>query len=237
MAVASDLEGTLTTGEPWRGLGRYLLEHGGGLRYRSLCLAHAPAAVMARLGVVDSRSFASRWVADLLSLFRGMTVAEFAAVAAWVVDRELWPRRREEVIASLRVHQAAGERIVLVSGTYQPVLEAFAARMVAELPLPGGEGVGIDAIGTPLELRDGLLTGRLVTPLNVADTKAQRLHDTLARERLYAAYGDTEADIPMLLLGDRPVAVYPDDGLRRTARELGWTILEPEAAVTWRFVS
>lgn len=219
MAVASDLEGTLTNGRTWKALGRYLSEHGHAFRYRQFFGGRLPRALLTRVGVRDRNEFQSDWLQGLLTLFEGMTRTEFDAVAHWVVEHELWPRRREDVIASLRVHQAAGERLVLVSATFQPILEAFAERL--------GNGGFIEAIGTAVEWNGGRLTGRVQGPMNVGDTKALRLHDMLERERLYAAYGDTETDIPMLMLGDKPVAVYPDERLRRTARELGWTILEP----------
>ena len=65
--------------------------------------------------------------------------------------------------------------------------------------------------------------------VRVGEVKALRLHERLGAARLYAAYGDTEADIPMLMLSDRPIAVYPDRALRSTARALGWTVLEPRS--------
>ena len=42
-------------------------------------------------------------------------------------------------------YRAAGYRLVLASGTYQPVLDAFARR------------IGAVGLGTPLEVRDGLV--------------------------------------------------------------------------------
>ena len=41
-----------------------------------------------------------------------------------------------------------------------------------------------------------------------------------------AAFGDTGADIPLLSLATRSVAVYPDTDLRREAVARGWEILE-----------
>ncbi len=222
MAVASDLEGTLTTGESWRALGAYLSAHGAGLRYRAAFARRLPDGAAARLGLRSTDGFRERWLIDLLGLFRGATREAFREVAAWVVDEELWPRRRQEVLAALRVHQAAGEPLVVSSGAFQPIVEAFAMRMMRETS-PGP----VSALGSPIEFVSGMLTGCLAGPLNVGDAKARRLHDALGRERLYAAYGDSAADVPMLLTSDRPVAVYPDRVLRRTASQLGWTVFEP----------
>lgn len=214
MFVASDLEGTLTTGETWRGLGRYLRRHGSRGAYAAFFLRRVPGFVMVMLGIRDKRAFKNAWLRDFAALFADMSHEAFAEAARWVVDNELWPKRRKDIIASLKVHQAAGERVVLASGTYQPVLELFAER------------VGALAIGTPLELRDGKLTGKLAGEVNVGDVKAQRLHAFLGQQRLYATYGDTKADISMMMLGDKPIAVYPDKELRSTAEALAWNILE-----------
>lgn len=215
MVVAADLEGTLTTGESWKGLGRYLSRHGQALAYGTFFAKRLPEALAAKFHLTDERAFKNRWMTDLSHFFAGMTEADFAKVAHYVVDTELWPKRREDVMAALKVHQAAGEKLVLVSGTYQPILELFAERM------------GASAVGTPLECVDGKLTGRLAGEVNVGEVKARRLHEALGQERLYATYGDTEADISMMMLGDKPVAVYPDKTLRDTAEALAWNILEP----------
>jgi HAD superfamily hydrolase (TIGR01490 family) len=214
MAVAADLEGTLTTGESWRAVAEYLITHGKRRAYRQFFLKRLPAALWSYTSVKQKRRFATRWMYDLAGFFAGMTDADMAELATWVVEEVLWPNRREEVIAALKVHQATGERLVISSGTYQPILESFARKL------------GARALGTPLEIIDGKLTGKVLGSVNVEQVKAARLHELLGEERLYAAYGNTEADIPMLMLSDRPIAVYPDKLLRSTARTLGWTVFE-----------
>ncbi len=222
MAVAADLEGTLTTGQTWRALGAYLVAHDRGGAYRRTFARNLPAALLARRGRVSMEAFRERWLLELLGLFAGQTVDAFAEVAAWAVEHVLWPERRPEVVAALRVHEAAGERLVLASGAFQPVVEAFARHVERETG-----STALTAIGTPVEVRDGRLAGGFAGPLNVGDAKARRVHEALGRERLYAAYGDSGDDVPMLLLSDRPVAVYPDGVLRRTASDLGWSVFEP----------
>lgn len=130
-----------------------------------------------------------------------------------MVENALWPARREDVLRELRAHQEAGRQVLLVSGTFQPVLEAFAAKL------------GAEALGTPLALADGKLTGRLAAPVNVGATKAARLRAALGGAHLVAAYGDTEADRSMLELADAPVAVYPDEALLALAKVRGWRVL------------
>lgn len=143
-----------------------------------------------------------------------MTEDEFAAVAEWAVEREMWPQRRPEVIAELEGHHRDGKRVILTSGGYTPVVERFAARM----------GFG-EVIATPLEVVDGRITGRVAGPSNTGARKAESLRAALDGNALDAAYGDTLLDGTMLELAATPVAVYPDTGLARMARQRGWRIL------------
>ena len=44
------------------------------------------------------------------------------------------------------------------------------------------------------------------------------------------AYGDTVLDISLLEHAEHPVAVYPDEKLRATAKERGWEIMGESAS-------
>jgi HAD superfamily phosphoserine phosphatase-like hydrolase len=214
MIIAADLEGTLSTGESWRALERYLETHSSKGAYRRFKLGFAPKAMLARVGLADERAFKNRWLSEMIQLFRDQDEAAFREIAEWVVEHELWPQRREDVLKELLARQKAGWLIILASGTYQPILEAFAER------------IGAEALGTELELQGGKLTGKLIGSVNVGRVKAERLLVELDGETVYAAYGDSEADIPMLQLAEEPVAVHPDAALKKIAKERGWRIIE-----------
>lgn len=220
MAVATDLEGTLTTGETWRALAAWLRANGRGGSFRRFYAARFPAALAARLGARDAAAFRRAWMRDLLALFAGRSEAEFALVARWVVEEALWPARREAVVGALRAHAEAGETVWLASGAYQPVLDAFAARLAAALG-----GAGVRALGTPVEVDEGRLTGRVAGPVRVGPAKWAQLAEALGDEPLSVAYGDSEADLPMLRAARTAVAVHPDDALRRVAAAEGWTVV------------
>lgn len=223
--VAADLEGTCTTGETWRGLGRYLAGHGRGRDYRLFLVPRLASLPLVRLGLVDKQAFRNRWVRDLARLLAGEDEHTLGRIAAWVVDHELWPQRRAAVVAELAAATAEGARLALASGTYQPVLEAFAERLAAE--------IGVDrivALGTPLEMRNGRATGRLAAPIGTGPRKARRVQALAAGAPVVAAYGDSEADLPLLEIAGEAVAVVPDPGLARVARVRGWRILPPVEA-------
>ena len=214
--VASDLEGTLTTGESWKGVGYYLKEHDRVWAYRAFFLTRMPAYLAARVGLCDEQKFRDSWMARLAGFLRGMGPVELEYLATWVVDRELWPRRRGVVLDELEEHRRAGRRLVLVAGGYQPIVEAFARR------------IGAEAVGTPLEYSGDRATGRLRGAINTGTTKAGRLTEHVGTARVSIAYGDTIADAHMLRMSKNPVAVVPDDELRAEALENGWRILEED---------
>lgn len=112
--VASDVEGTLSTGAQHRGIGRYLRIRGQGLAYRLLFARYIPRGYAARFGLADVQKFRDLWVHDLAALFRGWTETQLAALGEWVVEHELWPGRRESVLAELAAaEEAPRERIAI----------------------------------------------------------------------------------------------------------------------------
>ncbi len=213
-AAVFDLEGTLTAGETWKGLARYLRTHGRKAAYDRFFALHLPGALLTRAGLFPKRWYQSRWMRHLAGLLAGMDTGAIEAMAAWVVAEELWPRRKEKTLSRLHALKAEGFRIVLASGTYQPVLSAFARKL----------GDGVEALGTPLLIRDGVATGRLAGPISVGRAKAEAVKRRLGGPPAIA-FGDTAADLPLLRLAREAVAVDPDPALAREARRRGWTVL------------
>lgn len=118
MIVAADLEGTLTTGETWKGIG-------------------LPGALLVKAYLLPKPWYRERWMVDLARLFKGWDEAALRRMAEWVVEHELWARRRPSVIAELEAHRRAGATLILASATYQPVIEIFAERCGAVQPDAG----------------------------------------------------------------------------------------------------
>jgi phosphoserine phosphatase len=140
-------------------------------------------------------------------------------MAEWVVEQEMWPLRRQAVIDELAALRRDGARLVLVSGTFQPILDAFARRLDAA------------AVATPLEVRDGLATGRLAGPLNVEQAKVDRVRAWLKVNGADGAgidrmYGDTLGDLHMLEMCRAPVCVCPNPALRRIAQQRDWRVFD-----------
>ena len=218
--VVADLEGTCTAGETWRGVGSWLVANGRRGRYRRFLAPRMAAIPLVRVGLISRQAFRDRWIADLAALLDDLGADELARVAEEVVDGHLWPGRRVAVIAELESAAAAGARVAIATGTYQPVLDAFIARLVA------GPAGPIAGLGTALEVAGGRTTGRLVGRIGTGSRKARRVRSWAGEERLAAAYGDSLADVPLLEMANAPVAVAPDAELRPLAVARGWRILD-----------
>jgi HAD superfamily phosphoserine phosphatase-like hydrolase len=213
MIIASDLEGTISLGETWRGLKAYLEAHGRASDFSQFRIAKLPQFALYRLGLMSKRKFQDAWISGFMTVFAGCSLGEFRDIAAWVVDHEILPKVRAAVLQELETAKAGGARVILASGTYQPVLDVFAARF------------GFEAVGTPLEVRDGKLTGRIVGAVNVGESKLERLRATLSGEVLTRAYGDTPSDIPMLEAAMEAVVASGDAKLENIAKTRGWRII------------
>lgn len=214
-AIAADLEGTLTIGETWKGMAAWMQAHGRAAQYQWFFYRKLLGAAAVRLGLGDKRAFQDRFMEGAAGLLAGLAQAELTAVSEWVVTNELWPKRRLDLLDELLRLRQDGRRLVLCSATFQPILEAFARRM----------GEGVVALGTPLEIEAGIFTGRLRGPVRSGAHKAEYLRKMLRGEALYAAYGDSLHDVPMLELAHNPVAVYPDAKLRQMAVARKWRVI------------
>jgi len=134
-----------------------------------------------------------------------------------------------EALDRLAWHQAHGHRVCVVSGT----LAVLARELMKLLPAP------VDLIATELETATGYIeergdceavwtgeiSGAHMTGLAKARAVWRYAEDhgvDLARSY---AYGDQNADLPMLDAVGHPVAVNPSARLARIARENGWETL------------
>ena len=125
-------------------------------------------------------------------------------------------------------HAALGHRIVLITGAVHPIVAPLPRVLAREAGEPRLAGMRIEAIR--LDEIDGVLTGALLDPPLGGEEKARRIARVAAEEGIDLAasyaYGDSIADLPMLLAVGRPAAVKPDRALRREARRRGWPVLD-----------
>jgi HAD superfamily hydrolase (TIGR01490 family) len=98
---------------------------------------------------------------------------------------------------------------------------------------PIARAYGIEhLVASEAELADGRYTGRIVGVPAFREGKIVRVGEWLARRGSRLAdfdqswfYSDSTNDLPLLEAVTHPVAVDPDDGLRRIAEARGWPIV------------
>ncbi|GJQ35523.1 MAG: haloacid dehalogenase-like hydrolase [Anaerolineales bacterium] len=211
MIVVSDMMGTLTTGSPYLGVVDWVKHNQSSLRANWYKLSVTPSYLLAKRGIIDWQEWGQRLMIDSLGYIRNATPEVIAQVAEWLVEKDLWMKRREDVIARLVAHREAGAKVYIASSVVEPFIEPFARR------------IGAEVIGTPVEIVNGKL--QLVDGLAANEKKIEQVLSRLGVDKVDVAYGDTILDVPMLEKADHPVAVYPDAKLKAIATERGWEIL------------
>lgn len=154
---------------------------------------------------------------EALSIIKGWSVAEMAAIAEEVYDELLAMRIFPGTKALIDEHLAQGHEVWFVTASPVEIGRLVARRL-------GVTG----ALGTVAEQEGGYYTGRLEGEMLHKEHKAvavRRLADEtgLDLERSYA-YGDSLNDAAMLSAVGNPCAINPDRRLRRLARHNGWPI-------------
>lgn len=207
-----DLDRTLIPGSSLSLYGRALVRRG--LVPRRLLARHAATEqVFRRRGIGADRLDAL--VHALLDSAAGVETEPLLAVA-----REMGPVLAAQVPPAARFllehHLQAGDFCVIVSASPQELVEAVTASLRAHR-----------AVGTRLDVRDGVLTGRLDGGFCYGAGKLEALEREIGRLDLTGAtgYADSGSDLPLLERCGTAVAVNPDAQLRRWARAKGWPVL------------
>jgi HAD superfamily hydrolase (TIGR01490 family) len=214
-----DLDGTLYTGHIVLGIARHHRIH----HVKRAALYFYMATHMAlwplwRLGLLPEAVLRELSARHLGWTVRGWTPQEASVAFKWVVGHYVLPLARPEVVRRVGAHQAAGHRVILVSGTLAPLLSEI------------GRQLGIEeAVGTPLMVREGRYTGASELPTcqglgKVSRLKSYLADDSIAWSESYV-YADSYGDLPLLEEVGHPVAVHPDDALAAHAQDRHWEII------------
>lgn len=221
IAALFDLDGTLYTGHIWQDLARH---HWNARRHRRWVAAYlawnmAPFPVY-KLGLLSKTTYFQIWGRTMGWMLRGWSLAEAQTLFEKLAEEQVLPNVRPDMLDRLVWHREQGHLVALVSGTFAALLEVIAHRLGVQ-----------HAIGTPLEMKDGHYTGRILPPLCQDEGKPQRVRTYLAAQEVKVnwkashAYADRDTDIPMLNMVGLPVAVYPDGLLLAHAHAENWPVI------------
>lgn len=167
---------------------------------------------------MDKENFRARAAKLFMILFEGMTKKEIAQFFCDCTS-EIVNHFNQEVIQSIKEKKSQGFHTVICSGANTLLLNEV------------GKHLAIDTIiGTELAFLDDQTYDfdaplMIVTGTNKPKALLQTFkHIEIDWKNSYA-YGDSYYDHDILNLTGNPVAVNPDEGLRKIALEKGWLIL------------
>ena len=150
-------------------------------------------------------------------LMKGWDVELMRRVISEELESRLHPTVFREALERVEMHHRQGQAVYAVSATMIDLVQPIA-------DLLGLEG----ALGTELEIVDGLFTGE-VTKVCHGDGKASRDAEFAAEHGIdlakSSAYSDSISDEHFLRAVGRPYAVNPDAKLRKLAEAEGWGML------------
>lgn len=215
MLVASDLNGTLTTGSPILAVARWVKKNQPGSYPAGFTLGLFTSYMQVKLGLKKIDTWGDVNMRRVLKLISEPTQDVLNQVMDSVVEDELWLKKRMDAVELLKDYHQKGATIILISATYEPAVQKFAARIGSENTF---------GIGTPVELTDSGI--ELAKTLTSREVKLERLRAMIGTQQLDVALGDTFADIPLLENAALSIAVHPDKTLRKKALERGWKILD-----------
>ena len=211
-----DLDHTLLAGDSDYGWGQFMIRHG---LVEPVGYARKNAAFYAayQAGNLDQAAFLSFSLEPLTHFSR----SELDAWHRLFMTESIAPlmTSRSKLLVRERLH--AGDLVAIVTSTNSfitgPVARAYGVEHL---------------IATDPEISDDRYTGRVVGIPAFREGKVARLHEWLKDrgQRLddFAQswfYSDSTNDLPLLEAVSHPVAVDPDDGLRKLAEQRRWPIL------------
>ena len=147
-----------------------------------------------------------------------MTGEELSALHNQFMEEVIQPILLPAANHLLQRHRNRGDRLLVITSTNRFIVEPIChALNIHEL------------LASEPEVIDGRYTGKVSGTPTYQQGKVTRLHQWLdeQNESLTDAYfySDSINDLPLLLEVDNPVAVDPDDALRREAETRNWPII------------
>ncbi len=145
------------------------------------------------------------------------TIIELETLCDEVVEKDLLPAIRREIITEIRMHKEKGNLVVILSSA------------LAEICLPVGKHLGVDdVICSELEVVNQRYTGRTKTGFCFKNEKLRRMNEYLSASNLLqensSYYADSIDDLLALLTVGHAVCVSPDRRLEKAARQHNWVV-------------
>jgi HAD superfamily hydrolase (TIGR01490 family) len=208
-----DLDNTLLRGDSDHAWGRFLIESHvvDGAQYERENERYYQQYQAGTLDIMEFLAFA----------LKPLAAHDHATLDRWhreYMQAKILPMITPAARALVNLHRAHGDTLVIITATNRFV----AAPIAEEFDIP-------HLIATEPEELNGRYTGKVAGTPCYREGKVTRLkswmqeHGQTLQDSWF--YSDSHNDLPLLTVVDHPVAVNPDDILRRQAEKHGWQIL------------
>ncbi len=171
-------------------------------------------------GIEDGDDFAA-FLQMSLDAWKGRTEDELTAIGQRLFKHEIAGRLHWETWELIQAHKRRGHRVVLASSATRFQVEPMAREVEAD-----------HVLCTPIEVKDGIITGRTAGPTLWREGKARAVRALAQEHELDLAecfaYSNGDEDVDFLELAGHPVCIAPESKLARVARDRGWPVLRPD---------
>ncbi|MGY2461693.1 histidinol-phosphatase [Vreelandella sulfidaeris] len=208
-----DLDNTLLSIDSDHAWGEFLLEQGA---VDPIAYREANERFMAdyNAGTLDMAAFLEMALKPLADNTPEQLAAWHQQFMASKIEPNILPKA-EELLAR---HRTKGDTLLIITATNRFITAPIAERL------------GVDhLIAVNPEVNQGRYTGRVSGIPSYREGKVTRLSQWLEQQDISLDgawfYSDSHNDLPLLEKVDHPVAVDPDDTLRKVAEERQWRIM------------
>jgi putative phosphoserine phosphatase/1-acylglycerol-3-phosphate O-acyltransferase len=174
-------------------------------------------AIAASKGITSEQDFAD-FLEISLGAWRGRPVEELEELGQSLFKHHIASHLHLEVWELAEAHRAMGHTVVLASSATRFQIDPMARELGAT-----------HVLCTPIEVIDGIVTGRTAGEPLWAGGKARAIQALAQREDIDLessfAYSNGNEDIAFLETCGNPIAVEPEAGLLREANKRGWPVL------------
>lgn len=133
--------------------------------------------------------------AILKRFFSGVSEEKMRAACRSYAEKKLPLQVKQEALDAIKKHKQNGDRLVLISASIDAYLE------------PWAKNAGFDdLLASKLEIKNGLVTGKIAGKNCRAEEKVLRLQQLLGKLEDFEiyAYGDSRGDLELLKIADHP---------------------------------
>lgn len=186
-------------------------------KYKSFYYSIVPPYVGYKLRIYPEKKMKANLTQKYLHFFNGNPIEKvysyFHEIACKMKD-DFHPL----VLERIEQHDKDGHIIMVVSGAFQPLLEAALSHLPIDI-----------IIGTEIPTKDQKVDAKMPIDHVQSDRKAELILEKLKNKVIdwknSFAYGDSTADLPVLEMVGNPVAVCPDVKLQQVANQRKWKVL------------